>query len=127
MTVSERADFTRTDGFDKVTGAAAYAADITRPGMLWAKVLRSPLAHARIVSIDVSRARALPGVHAVLTGQDLPDDRIGRAMRDMPVLGRDKVRFFGEKVAAVAAESVEIAEAALGLIEVEYDELPAVY
>src|SRR5690349_11850558 len=95
--------------------------------MLWAKVLRSPLPHARIVSIDTSRARSLPGVHAVLTGQDLPAVRVGRSHRDMPVLARDKVRFIGEKVAAVAAESVELAEQALGLIEVEYDELPAVF
>ena len=117
----------RIDGFDKVTGAARYAADIVRPGMLWAKVLRSPLPHARIVSIDAGRARRLPGVHAVLTGRDLPDYRVGRSMRDMPVLARDKVRFVGEKVAAVAAEDVETAEEALGLIEVEYDELPAVF
>ena len=117
----------RIDGYEKLTGEAKYGADITRPGMLWAKVLRSHVPHARIISIDTSRARALPGVRAVLTGMDLPDCRVGRSMRDMPVLARDKVRFIGEKVAAVAAEDRETAEEALGLIEVEYDELPAVF
>ncbi len=117
----------RIDALAKVTGAATYAADISRPGTLWAKALRSPHPHARIVSIDTRRARALPGVHAVLTGQDLPDYRVGRAMRDMPVLARDKVRFIGEKVAAVAADTMVIAEEALSLIEVEYEELPAVF
>src|SRR5207244_286168 len=111
----------------KVTGAATYAADITRPGMLWAKILRSPLPHARIISIETSRATTLPGVHAVLTGRDLADCRVGRSMRDMPILAHDKVRFVGEKVAAVAAEDRETADEALGLIEVEYDELPAVF
>lgn len=117
----------RPDGLAKVTGAATYAADITRPGMLWGKVLRSPLPHARIVSMDVSRARALPGVVAVLTSEDIPPYRIGRAMRDMPVLAMGKVRFAGEKVAAVAAESASIALAAVDLIRVDYEELPAVF
>jgi len=117
----------RIDGLDAVTGASTYAADITRPGMLWAKVLRSPLPHARITSIDTSRARALNGVHAVLTANDLPDYRIGRSMRDMPVLARDKVRFIGEKVAAVAAVDLDTAEEALSLIDVQYAELPAVF
>jgi CO/xanthine dehydrogenase Mo-binding subunit len=120
--------YVRIEGGGKVTGKIRYAADITRPGMLHGKLLRSPYPHARIVSIDTSKAKALPGVHAVLTGQDFPEHfLLGRSMRDMPVLARDKVRFFGEKVAAVAAESAEIAEEALNLIEVEYEELPAVY
>lgn len=118
----------RFDGIEKVTGDARYAADVSRPGMLWAHVLRSPLPHARLVSIDTGRARALPGVHAVLTGADLPPEcRVGRSMRDMPVLAREKVRFVGEKVAAVAAEDRDVAEEAAGLISVEYQELPAVF
>ncbi len=118
----------RLDGPEKVTGAARYANDITRPGTLWGKALRSPFPHARIVSIDTAAARALAGVHAVVTGADIPEDvRVGRNMRDMPVLARDKVRFVGEKVVAVAAESLEIAERALKLIDVEYDELPSVF
>jgi CO/xanthine dehydrogenase Mo-binding subunit len=96
--------------------------------MLVGAVLRSPYPHARIVSIDVERARQVAGVRAVLTGTDLPADvRVGRNMRDMPVLARDKVRFVGEKVAAVAADSLAIAERALALIEVVYEELPAVF
>src|SRR5207248_1369179 len=92
-----------------------------------ARALRRPGPHARIVAIDVTRARSLPGVHAVLTAGDLPDCRVGRSMRDMPVLARGKVRFIGEKVAAVAADDRATAEEALALIEVEYDELPAVF
>ena len=117
----------RGEGADKVSGRAVYAADIALPGMLWGQVLRSPFPHARIVSIDARRARELPGVHAVLTGRDLPDRRVGRLLRDCPVLARDKVLFIGEKVAAVAAESPDIAEEALLLLEVEYAELPAVF
>ncbi len=117
----------RIDGHEKVTGAATFGADISRPGMLWAKVLRSPVPHARITSIDTSRARTLPGVHAVLTANDLPDYRVGRSMRDMPVLARHKVRFIGEKVAAVAAVDLDTAEEALSLIDVQYAELPAVF
>ena len=118
----------RLDGRPKVVGAACYAADIRRPGMLFGRALRSPMPHARIVRIHTEAAREVSGVHAILIGADIPAEvRLGRNMRDMPVLARDKVRFIGEKVAAVAAETVEIAEHALQLIEVEYDELPAVF
>src|SRR3954447_25165775 len=103
-------DYARLDGPDALTGGAKFAADIVRPGMLWAKVLRSPVPHARVARLDATRAKQLRGVHAVLTGQDLPDYRLGRSMRDMPVLARDRVRFVGEKVAAVAAEDRETAE-----------------
>jgi CO/xanthine dehydrogenase Mo-binding subunit len=102
--------FTRLDGPDKVTGRARYAADVVRPGLVWGAVARSPLAHARIVAIDTSAAQAVPGVHAVLTGADLPDVRVGRQMRDLPVLARERVRFVGEKVAAVAADDRGAAE-----------------
>jgi CO/xanthine dehydrogenase Mo-binding subunit len=104
-----------------------YAADLMLPGMLWGKVLRSPYAHAKILSIDTAKASQVPGVHAVLTGQDLPDRRVGRLLRDIPVLARDRVLFMGEKVAAVAAETLEVAEEALNLIDVEYEELPPVF
>lgn len=118
----------RIDGHAKVTGEAQYAADLTRPGMLYGRVLRSPVPHALIRSIDTGDAQSLLGVHAVLVGADLPPDvRVGRNMRDMPVLARGKVRFIGEKVAAVAAESRELADEALGRIRVEYDDLPAVF
>jgi CO/xanthine dehydrogenase Mo-binding subunit/aerobic-type carbon monoxide dehydrogenase small subunit (CoxS/CutS family) len=118
----------RLDAPDKASGTARYTNDLVRPHMLFGQVLRSPYPHARIVSIDASRARAVHGVHAVLVGADIPPDvRVGRNMRDMPVLARDKVRFVGEKVAAIAAESREVAEQALRLIDVEYVELPAVF
>ena len=118
---------TREDGPDKVSGNLLYPADIVIPGMIWGKVLRSPFAHAKIVSIDTSRATALPGVHAVVTGKDLPGMRVGRYLRDVPPLAEDKVRFVGERVAAVAADNQDIAEEALNLIDVEYEEIPAVF
>ncbi|MGZ9188209.1 MAG: molybdopterin cofactor-binding domain-containing protein, partial [Candidatus Binatia bacterium] len=114
----------RVEGEHKVGGGAKYAVDISLPGMLWAKVLRSPLAHARIKKIDVAKASALPGVVAVLTGADLAGAKIGKKIIDMPVLAEAVVRFMGEKIAAVAAQSEAVAEAALELIEVEYEELP---
>jgi CO/xanthine dehydrogenase Mo-binding subunit len=117
----------RVEGEEKVTGRARYAADMVQPGQLWGKLLRSPLPHARIVTIDTSAARRLPGVHAVLTGADLPRVLIGLKLMDMPLLARDRVRFIGERVAAVAADDPDIADEALTLIRVEYEELPAVF
>jgi CO/xanthine dehydrogenase Mo-binding subunit len=117
----------KREGVHKVTGKAVYAADRALPGIAWGKALRSPLPHARIVKIDASRARALPGVLAVLTAADVSEKLFGRQLRDMPVLARDRVRFAGEKVAAVAAETAALAEEAAALIDVEYAELPAVF
>ncbi|MSO75507.1 MAG: xanthine dehydrogenase family protein molybdopterin-binding subunit [Alphaproteobacteria bacterium] len=123
----------RPDGADKVTGRAAYAADTTMPGMIWAKVLRSPVPHARIKSIDTAKATALPGVKAVMTGKDLVefplDKSVMLGIQDMRwmsrnVMARDKVLFAGHPVAAVAATTVEIASEALRLIEVDYEVLP---
>ena len=115
------------EGPDKVTGHAHYAGDIALASVLWGKCLRSPHPHARIVSIDTSRAKRLPGVYAVLTAADVPDRLIGHRILDVPVLAKDRVRFIGEKVAAVAADSDDVAEHALQLIEVVYEELPAVF
>ena len=95
--------------------------------MLWAAVLTAPVAHARIVRIDVTGARAIPGVHAVLTGADIGERHLGRVLFDWPVLAFEKVRFVGDHVAAVAAETREIANAALASIVVEYDELPPIF
>ncbi len=117
----------RVDGYAKVTGKAGYTTDKSLPGMLWSKCLRSPYPHARIISIDVSKAIALPGVHAVLTGEDVKGVLYGRRMRDVPVLAYEKVRFVGERVAAVAAMDPEIAQRAVDLIDVEYEVLPAVF
>src|SRR5229473_3862718 len=114
---------TREDGPEKVSGQTCYAGDLMLPGMLWGKVLRSPFPHARIVHIDTSGASKLPGVHAVLTGRDLAGMLVGRTLRDTPLLAQEKVRFVGEKVAAVAAvaaDDVDTAAEALTLIEVEY-------
>jgi CO/xanthine dehydrogenase Mo-binding subunit len=110
-----------------VTGAVQYTADVTLPGTLWGRALRSPLPHARIVHIDTTRAHQVPGVHVVLTGADVRGIRYGRRLFDVPVLAEDRVRFAGERVAAVAAEDRDAAEEALQLIEVEYEELPAVF
>ena len=112
---------TRAEGPDKVSGAHLYPADVSLPGMVFGKVLRSPFPHAKIVSIDTSKAERLPGVLAVVTGEDLLGVRVGRFLRDVPPLAQDKVRFVGEKVAAVAAIDPDIAEEALILIEVEYE------
>jgi CO/xanthine dehydrogenase Mo-binding subunit len=117
----------RPDVADKVTGRAVYAPDLSVPDMLHAKVLWSSRPHARLVSIDTARARALPGVQSVVTAADAPATRYGVYLFDQPVLARDKVIHIGEPVAAVAAESEAIAEQALQLIEVHYEDLPAVF
>ncbi|HEY1267880.1 MAG TPA: molybdopterin cofactor-binding domain-containing protein, partial [Candidatus Binatia bacterium] len=116
----------RVEGVGKVTGETKYAADLPFEGLLWAKVLRASLAHARIVKIDTSKATALKGVRAVLTGADVKDIFVGTRVKDQPVLARDKVRMFGDAVAAVAADTEAIAEEAIGLIDIEYEELPHV-
>jgi len=116
----------RVDGIDKVNGEARYSGDVSVAGLVWGKALRSPLPHARIARIDTSRARAHRGVLAVLTARDLPDILVGRRMFDMPLLARDRVRFTGEKIAVVAAADPDVAEEATALIDVEYEDLPAV-
>ena len=118
----------RVDGPDKTTGRGKYVIDAALPGMLWCKILRSPYAHARVVRIDARRALALPGVHAVLTGEDVRGLRTGNIREDEPVLSSwDRVRFIGDKVAAIAADDEDIAQKALDLIEVDYEPLPAVF
>ena len=117
----------RGEGGDKVSGRTVYAADVKLPGLLWAKILRSPHPHARIRSVDISRAEKVPGARAVLTGADVKGRLVGKQIRDMPVLCWDKVRFVGDRVAAVAAETVDAAEEAVHLIEVDYELLPAVF
>ena len=117
----------RVEGHLKVTGRARYTADFAPPGMLWARYLVSVRPHARIVRIDTRAARAVPGVHAVVTGADIGPRRFGRRLLDWPILAYERVRFIGERVAAVAAETPEIADAAVRLIEVEYEDLPAIF
>jgi CO/xanthine dehydrogenase Mo-binding subunit len=116
-------------GLAKVTGAVNYAPDLVLPRMLYAKALRSPYAHADLLRVDASKAEKLPGVVAVITRADLTDlsAYFGPVVDDQPVVATDRVRHVGEVVALVAAESREIAEESLELIEVEYRELPAVF
>ena len=112
----------------KATGRAKYCSDMQLPGMLFGKVKRSPYPHARIVSIDTSKAESLPGVKTVIVGDAKTcPHRFGAGVADEYVLARDKVLYVGDAVAAVAAESEEIAQEAVDLIEVEYEELPAVF
>lgn len=117
----------RVDALDKATGQAVYAADVDLPGMLHARIKRSPLPHARILNINTSRAAKLPGVRAVLTGREVNLPRFGRVIKDKQVLATDKVRYVGDPVAAVCATDLDTVEEALDLIEVEYEELPAVF
>ncbi len=117
----------RPDAVLKVTGKALYSDDFTFPGMLHARTLRAKYPHARILKIDTSKARALPGVRAVLTADDVPGDKNhGLVIQDWPALAVDKVRYIGDPVAIVAADTRDIASAALALIDVEYEVLPVV-
>lgn len=115
----------RVDGLEKVTGQAKFLADLSLGRVAHTRVLRSTQAHAHIRQLDASRARSAPGVKAVVTGRDCPD-RIGHAIQDQYPIARDKVRYWGEPIAVVVAATPEAAQAALGLIDVEYAPLPAI-
>ncbi|MBU1049639.1 molybdopterin-dependent oxidoreductase, partial [Candidatus Bipolaricaulota bacterium] len=128
----------RVDALGKAVGATVYAADYSMPNMLHAKVFRSPVPAARITRLDVSKARALPGVICVLTHEDAPNAKLNtdmpgqtgkqaRSGSDAPVLAKDVVRYVGEPIALIAAETLAIAEAALNLIDLQYEVLPAVF
>lgn len=114
----------RPDGATKVTGQLQYLTDMTLPDMIHGRVLRSEYPYARILSIDTSEAEALEGVYAVLTSKDVPGlNRFGIATPDQPVFCEDIVRYVGDAIAAVAADSPELAALALDAIRVEYEEL----
>ena len=117
----------KVDVLDKVLGQAKYGDDTELPGMLYAKILRSPVPHAKILSIDIERAQRLAGVNAVITAKDVPYNLFGEEVEDQVVLASDRVRYVGDPVVAVAAESEEVAEDALELIDVKYEELPGVF
>ena len=121
----------RLEGRAKVTGRAEYVHNLRLPGMLHGKIFRSTVAHGRIKRLDVSAARAVEGVHRVITGADIrtviPDPHYGPAFHDQPILALDKVRYAGEPVALVLAADPHVAEEATGLIVAEYEDLPAVY
>lgn len=120
---------TRIEGMDKASGEAKYTGDLEMPRMVIGKLLRSPLPHARVLNVDVSRALALPGVKAVVTGADVPGKKYGSfaSRRDQTGLARDKARYIGDPIAAVAAVDEDTALEAIELIKVEYEELPAVF
>jgi len=118
----------RSDALAKVLGKEEYCTDISLPRMLHMKVLGSPYPHARIINIDTSRAEHVPGLRCVVTDNDAPRKMWGRwFIKDRTVLARDVVRYVGEPVAAVAAETLEAAEEAVDAIRVTYEELPAVF
>jgi len=117
----------RVDAVPKVKGEFAYSSDLVAPGMLWGHTLRSPHAHARIVALDIAEALTLPGVHAVLTHADVPGEKLyGLEFADQPVLAIDRVRYFGEPVAVIAAEQPEQARRAAERIQVAYESLPTI-
>ena len=119
----------RIDALPKVTGAAQYTVDLKLPGMVYGKILRSTVPHARIKGIDTSAAEKLPGVLSVITGKDVPQNIFSfyQWLADKRILCTDKVRYVGDEVAAVAAVDEDTAEAALALIKVDYEPLPAVF
>src|SRR5580658_1635708 len=121
----------RLEAREKVTGRAEYTHNLRLPGMLHGKVFRSTVAHGRIKSIDTSAAKAVPGVYRVVTSEDvikvIPHPYYGPAFHDQPILAIGKVHYVGEPVAVVLAEDPHVAEAAAALIEVDYEELPAVF
>lgn len=126
-TVTVGTSHERLDAVSKVLGAAEYTYDIDRPRMLHVKTVKSPHAHARIERIDTESAASMPGVHAVVTGADVPETRYGAGIHDEQILPTEKVRFVGEPVVAVAAETEEIARRAADAVTVEYEQLPAVF
>src|ERR1051326_211223 len=121
----------RLESWLKVTGKAEYVHNLRLPQMLYGKIFRSTVAHGRIKSIDASAARALAGVHSVVTSAEvkkiIPEPYYGPAFHDQPILAIDKVRYVGEPVAVVLASDPHVAEEAVHLIRAEYEELPAVY
>lgn len=117
----------RLEVMDKAIGAGVFALDMTLPRMLYGRILRSRFPHARLVKVDVSKASRIPGVRGLVTGDDTPKIAFGAVKKDEHVLAVDKVRYLGEEVAALAAESEEAAEEALQAIEVEYEELPGCF
>ncbi len=121
------ASYERGDGYEKARGLATYGTDVSLPGMLHGKILRSPKAHALIRNINTEKAERLSGVRAVVTGKDYPDSQWGAHLADQTIFGMDRVRFVGEAVAGVAAVDEDRAQEAIELIEVEYEDLPAIF
>ena len=117
----------RVDAWGKVTGRAKFAEDYNVGHQLWGKVLRSKYPHAKILSIDASKAKEMPGVEAILTAKDIPGAKtFGIVLKNQQILAEDRVRYLGDGVVLVAARTKEIAERAIVLINVEYEPLPVV-
>ena len=116
----------RSDGRTKVSGEAVYGVDYDEVGMIWGALLRSPVSSGRITRLDTGPALAMPGVHAVLTAADAPDAHAGWVLRDQRLFAGDRVRYEGEPIAAVAAETLALARAAVAAIGLEIEPLPAV-
>ncbi|HDP37362.1 MAG TPA: xanthine dehydrogenase, partial [Candidatus Atribacteria bacterium] len=117
----------RIDAYEKVTGKAKFGADLFFPYMLYGKVLRSKYPYAQILKINIDRALAYPGVKAVLTAKDVPNNEFGVIVQNQQVLAKERVLYIGDGIAVVAAETKEAAAEALELIEVEYEELPGIF
>jgi CO/xanthine dehydrogenase Mo-binding subunit len=124
---SVRQSIPRGDAIAKVTGRSIFVTDFTRPGMIYGKLLLSDRAHARIVRIDTRKAQSLLGVEAIITGRDVPDIHYGLILKDRTILPKERVRFIGEPVAAVAAVSEKVANEAIRLIEIEYKDIKPVF
>src|SRR5712692_10031536 len=117
----------RMDGPEMLSGQALYGPDVKLPGMSWGKILRSPIPHGKVLRVDAEKAKKHPGVKAVICAQDVPARRYGYAIEDEYTFAIEKVHSVGQPVAAVAAVDEETAEEAPSLIEVDYEELPAVF
>ena len=117
----------RSDAPDKVSGRAIYAMDINPNRVLHVKLLTSPVAHAKLIGVDTTEAEKMEGVEVVITYEDVPDTRRGQFILDQPILATNKLRYIGEPIAAVAAETPEMAEDAVNLIKLQYEELPAIF
>jgi len=117
----------RVDAYEKVTGKAKFAADLFFPNMLYGKVLRSKYPYARIVKVNIKKALACPGVKAVITAEDIPNNKFGVIVQNQQVLAQEQVLYIGDGIAVAAAETKEAAAKALELIVVEYEELPGIF
>lgn len=117
----------RVDAYEKVTGKAKFGADLFFSNMLYGKVLRSKYPHARIIKVNIKKALAHPGVKAVITAEDIPNNEFGVIVQNQQVLARQQVLYIGDGIAVVAAETKEAAAEAVELIEVEYEELPGIF
>ena len=117
----------RIDAYEKVTGKAKFGADLSFPNMLYGKVLRSKYPYAQILKVNTEKALAYPGVKAIITAEDIPNNKFGVIIQNQQVLAQERVLYIGDGIAVVAAETKEVASEAIKMIEVEYKELPGIF